>query len=162
MKNNPSKEKTNRFILMFYMVFVFFLLVSQITIFTVDRNVSVVDDIRSTTFEKEIEILNFSSQIEFVDSQEIKCKYNEVKYTICIEDDAKTIYATKHASYLRNETIKYIVEEKSIKEVSVDDEMASSVIKFIGTLIIELILIAAITFFVYLVIKIKSMPKLGE
>lgn len=162
MKKKPSKEKRNRIILLLYMIVVFFLFLSQITIFTVDRNVSVADDIRYTTNAKENEILNFSSQIEFVKNHEIKCIYNGVNYTICIEDNVKIIYATKHSSYLRNETIKYTVEENRLKELTIDDEIISSVIKLIGSLLIQLVLIAAITLFIYLVVKIRSMPKLGE
>lgn len=157
MANNA---RISKFVFLFFIVFVFFLLIIQITIFTVDRNVNVVEYIRYTTNNKQVELLNFSSQIEYVDSQEIKCKYNEVEYKICIEDNVKTIYATKHSSYLRNEMIKYVVEENSIKEISVDDEKVTSIIKFIWTLVIQIIIIAFIALVLHIIMKILTMQSM--
>lgn len=159
MANNA---RISKFVFLSFIAFVFFLLIIQITIFTVNRNDSFVGYIRYTTNNRQVELLNFSSQIEYVDSQEIKCKYNEVDYKICIEDNVKTIYATKSSSYLRNETIKYVSETNRLKEVSVDDEKVTSIIKFIWSLLVQIIIIAFIALVLHIIMKILTMHRLVD
>ena len=162
MQKKEKHIESSKWIVLGSMVITLAFFLGQLCIFSINRENSVLSNIQTVTYNKQENLLNFSSQIEYVDSQEIKCKYDDVNYTICVEDNVKTIYASMHSSYLRDEIIHYIVEDNQIKELSIDDGQFDSTRKFIGLLFIEAVIIFAVTFFIYLTIKIKSMPKLGD
>ena len=162
MQKNEKRIISTKLVVLGAMILALVIFLCQICFFSVNREDSVLGYIQSVTYNKQENLLNFSSQIEYVDFQEIKCKYGDVSYKICFESDTKTIYASMHSSYLRDETIHYIVEDNKIKELSVDDGYFDSTMKFIGLLFIEAVIIFMVTFFLYLTIKIRSMPKLGK
>ena len=153
MKDNAKKSLATRWIIFVSMIITLLLLLTQLCIVSVNENVSAIENIRYTTRSRKTDLLNFSNQIEYVDNKEIRCKYNDVSYIICVKEGVNTIYASMASSYLRDESIQYVVEENNIKEIGVDDGTSSAVRKLIGILIIEFILIIVITFFCAYLLK---------